>query len=91
MTSSRDNRRATTPELRIDPAELLPIDDSSYVGSPPAGALVPPRMKIPPRSLVRGSPAKVVREVNDEEAKMGPTGALHYVENARRYRAALGA
>jgi carbonic anhydrase/acetyltransferase-like protein (isoleucine patch superfamily) len=56
-----------------------------------AGALVPPRMKIPPRSLVRGSPAKVVREVNDEEAKMGPTGALHYVENARRYRAALGA
>jgi carbonic anhydrase/acetyltransferase-like protein (isoleucine patch superfamily) len=32
-----------------------------------AGALVPEGMKIPPRSLVMGMPAKVRREVTDEE------------------------
>lgn len=52
-----------------------------------AGSLVPPRMVIPPRSFVRGSPAKIIREVTDQEAAMGPDGAAHYVEAARRYRA----
>ena len=52
-----------------------------------AGSVVPPRMVIPPRSLVRGNPARVIREVNDDEAAMGPMGAAHYVENARRYLA----
>jgi gamma-carbonic anhydrase len=52
-----------------------------------AGTLVPPRMKIPPRSLVRGSPARVIREVTAEEGRMGPDGAAHYVVNARRFLA----
>lgn len=52
-----------------------------------AGSVVPPRMVIPPRSLVRGNPARVIREVTDDEAAMGPMGAAHYVENARRYMA----
>jgi gamma-carbonic anhydrase len=50
-----------------------------------AGSVVTPRMVIPPRSLVRGNPARVFREVTDEEAAMGPNGAAHYVENARRF------
>jgi len=34
-----------------------------------AGSLVTPNMEIPPRSLVMGSPAKVKRELSDEEVK----------------------
>lgn len=34
-----------------------------------AGALVPPGMQVPPRSLVVGLPAKVKRQVTDEEVK----------------------
>lgn len=70
------------------------IMDNAVVGEGSvvaAGSLVPPRMKIPPRSLVRGSPAKVIREANEEERAMGPFGAAHYVENAKRYRAILDA
>jgi carbonic anhydrase/acetyltransferase-like protein (isoleucine patch superfamily) len=52
-----------------------------------AGSVVPPRMVIPAGSMVRGSPAKVVRLLTDEERQMGKQGAVHYVENARRYRA----
>jgi carbonic anhydrase/acetyltransferase-like protein (isoleucine patch superfamily) len=55
-----------------------------------AGSLVPPRMVIPPRSLVRGSPAKVIREVTEAEGRMGIDGATSYLENARRFREALG-
>jgi carbonic anhydrase/acetyltransferase-like protein (isoleucine patch superfamily) len=62
------------------------IGDGSVVG---AGALVPPRMVIPPGSLVLGSPAKVVRPVKEHEARLGPDGAAHYVENARRFRVAF--
>jgi carbonic anhydrase/acetyltransferase-like protein (isoleucine patch superfamily) len=51
-----------------------------------AGALVPPRMVVPPRSLVKGSPAKVIREVTPEEGRLGIDGAVHYLENARRFR-----
>jgi carbonic anhydrase/acetyltransferase-like protein (isoleucine patch superfamily) len=54
-----------------------------------AGSLVPPRMVVPPRSLVRGSPAKVIRPVTDAELNLGPTGARHYVDIACRYRDAL--
>lgn len=50
-----------------------------------AGAVVPPGMKIPPRSVVMGMPAKVVRAVTPEE--LGRTKAinLRYRELARRY------
>ena len=52
-----------------------------------AGSVVPPRMKIPPRSLVRGAPAKVIREVTEEEALLGLNGAKSYLELARQHRA----
>ncbi|HVY44744.1 MAG TPA: gamma carbonic anhydrase family protein [Minicystis sp.] len=64
------------------------IGAGSVVG---AGALVTPGFVAPPGSLVLGSPARVKRPVTAAEAALGPDGAAHYVENARRYRAALEA
>jgi len=58
------------------------IGDQSIVG---AGAMVTARFKAPARSLVLGSPAKVVRELKPEEAGMGLEGATHYVELGRQY------
>lgn len=51
-----------------------------------AGSVVPPRSKIPPRSLVRGAPAKVIREVTPDEALLGINGAKSYLELAREHR-----
>jgi gamma-carbonic anhydrase len=48
-----------------------------------AGAVVPPRMIVPPFSMVRGTPAKVVRELSEDERLEGRRGAAHYVELAR--------
>ncbi|HEY5962026.1 MAG TPA: gamma carbonic anhydrase family protein [Polyangiaceae bacterium] len=50
-----------------------------------AGSVVPPRMKVPPFVMVRGAPAKVTRELNDEERQMGRRGAAGYVELMRQY------
>jgi carbonic anhydrase/acetyltransferase-like protein (isoleucine patch superfamily) len=52
-----------------------------------AGAVVTARTVIPPRSLVRGTPAKIIREVTEAEGRLGIDGARGYVENARRFRA----
>jgi gamma-carbonic anhydrase len=51
-----------------------------------AGSVVPPRMVVPPYTMVRGSPAKVVRELKAEERDMGRRGAAGYVELMRHYR-----
>jgi carbonic anhydrase/acetyltransferase-like protein (isoleucine patch superfamily) len=50
-----------------------------------AGSVVPPRLKIPARSLVRGAPAKVIREVTPDEARLGIHGAESYLELAREH------
>ena len=55
-----------------------------------AGSVVTARTKIPPRSLVRGTPAKVIREVTEQEGLLGVLGAGHYVSDARRYLAICG-
>jgi carbonic anhydrase/acetyltransferase-like protein (isoleucine patch superfamily) len=51
-----------------------------------ANTLIPEGRNIPARSLVMGSPGKVVRELSDEEVARLAANAAHYVENARRYR-----
>ena len=51
-----------------------------------AGALVPQHMVIPPRSLVIGSPAKVRREVNEEEIAANRRSAEGYVKEAAEYK-----
>lgn len=50
-----------------------------------AGALIPEGKSFPPRSLILGSPAKVVRELSDEELAQLRDSAAHYVANAQRY------
>jgi carbonic anhydrase/acetyltransferase-like protein (isoleucine patch superfamily) len=51
-----------------------------------ANSLIPEGKVIPERSLVMGSPGKVVRELNDEEVARLLLAAQGYVANARRYR-----
>lgn len=51
-----------------------------------AGALLTQGKKFPPRSLILGSPAKVVRQLTEEEVDMLQHGSEHYVEKARQYR-----
>ena len=51
-----------------------------------ANALVPEGMEIPDGSLVVGSPAKVKRQLSDEQQQGLLDNAAHYVENMRRYR-----
>ena len=58
------------------------IGAGSLVG---AGALVPPNMKVPQKSLVVGTPCKVVREVNSEEYKMIIERPQEYIELAAIY------
>ena len=52
-----------------------------------AGALVTKGMKVPPGSLVLGSPAKVVRALTQEEQEANRRLALKYVESSRRFLA----
>ena len=58
------------------------IGEESIVG---AGALVTKNKIFPPRSLIVGSPAKVVRELNDEEVKELYASASRYVEFKKDY------
>jgi carbonic anhydrase/acetyltransferase-like protein (isoleucine patch superfamily) len=50
-----------------------------------AGTLVPPRMQVPRRSLVRGQPGRVVRELPEPECYEGRRGAAHYLELAAEH------
>ncbi len=52
-----------------------------------AGALVTPGTEIPEGHLALGSPAKVSRELTDEELHWIATSSSHYVELAARYLA----
>ena len=63
------------------------IGEGSIIG---AGALVPEGRTIPPRSLVLGTPGRVVREVRDEEYAAILESARHYAELAQAYRADAG-
>lgn len=59
------------------------IGKESIVG---AGALVTKNKVFPPRSLIVGSPAKVVRELNDEEVAELYASASRYVEFKKDYQ-----
>jgi len=51
-----------------------------------AGSLVTEGYAIPPRRLALGSPAKVVRELTDEEIMDLRKSAAHYVKRAEAFR-----
>lgn len=50
-----------------------------------ANSLIPEGKVIPDRSLVVGSPGRVVRQLSDDEVKMIRWISQHYVDNAARY------
>jgi carbonic anhydrase/acetyltransferase-like protein (isoleucine patch superfamily) len=52
-----------------------------------AGAVVPERMQIPPRSLVIGVPGRIVRTVDATLSARVTATWTHYVELAREHRA----
>ena len=54
-----------------------------------AGSLVTEGKEFPDGSLIVGAPAKVVRALTPEQIEGLQRAALHYVENAQRYRAGL--
>ena len=51
-----------------------------------AGALITENKVIPDNSLVMGSPGKVVRELDEQAVQRLHASALHYTENAARFR-----
>lgn len=51
-----------------------------------AGSLVPPGKKIPSGVLALGSPAKVIRELTEEEKQNLVESALKYVKVANNYK-----
>ena len=59
------------------------IGKESIVG---AGALVTKNKIFPPRSLIMGSPAKLVKELSDEEVKELYASASRYVKFKEDYR-----
>ncbi len=62
------------------------IGDNCLVG---AGALVTEGKEFPDNSLIVGSPAKVVRTLDDAAIARLKVSAAHYVANARRFRSGL--
>jgi carbonic anhydrase/acetyltransferase-like protein (isoleucine patch superfamily) len=62
------------------------IGDDCLVG---AGALVTEGKVFPPRSLIIGSPARAVRELDDAAVAALRVSAAHYVENAHAAAATL--
>lgn len=51
-----------------------------------AGTVITPRTVIPPGSLVRGQPGKVVRAVQEHERMQGRLSAIYYMELAGEHR-----
>lgn len=58
------------------------IGENCIIG---AGSLIPERKKIPPNSLVVGSPGKIVRTVSPEEILAIHQSALIYSQDAQKY------
>jgi len=56
-----------------------------------AGALITERKQFPDGSLIIGAPARLVRELTDQERKGLEESAAHYVAQGQRYRRELSA
>ena len=60
------------------------VGEESLIG---AGSLVRSGFEVPPRRLVLGNPARVVRELEGDEITQGRVLAARYVEVARAHQA----
>ena len=58
------------------------VEENALVG---AGALLTPGTRVPAGSVALGSPAKIVRDVSEEEKEMFRLRAQHYAELGRRH------
>jgi carbonic anhydrase/acetyltransferase-like protein (isoleucine patch superfamily) len=67
----------------MDDAE---IGDECIIG---AGTLVTQRMKVPPRSLVVGSPGKVIRSLKPDELAFLSKSAANYVGDTVEYQSSI--
>jgi carbonic anhydrase/acetyltransferase-like protein (isoleucine patch superfamily) len=64
----------------LDQAE---IGEGAFIG---AGSLVPQGKKIPPNTLAFGRPAKVIRELTEEDIKDRDRIMNQYVEKGQYYK-----
>jgi carbonic anhydrase/acetyltransferase-like protein (isoleucine patch superfamily) len=64
----------------LDGAE---IGEGAFIG---AGSLVPQGKKIPPRTLAFGRPAKVIRELTEEDEREMARIRREYVEKGQYYK-----
>lgn len=62
------------------------IGEECIVG---AGALVTEGKEFPPRSLIVGSPARAIRQLDEQAVAMLKASAAHYADKARRYATGL--
>jgi phenylacetic acid degradation protein len=62
------------------------VGENAFVG---AMAFVKAGMQVPPNTLVAGTPARIVRELTDEEISWKSAGTQEYVDLAIRCRATL--
>jgi len=76
----KDNSLIGMGAIILDYAE---IGEESIVG---AGSLVTKRKKFPPRSLIMGSPARLIRELSEEEIQGIRDNVQSYVDIALEYR-----
>lgn len=86
---------ATLHGARVEDGALIGIGsillDNCVIGHEAwvaAGSLVPAGMQVPPRVLVRGEPARVIRELGQDEWLLGRQLAERYVGVAREHAAA---
>jgi carbonic anhydrase/acetyltransferase-like protein (isoleucine patch superfamily) len=77
----RKNALIGMGSIILDGAE---IGEGAFIG---AGSLVPPGKKIPPHTLAFGRPAKVIRELTDEDVREMERIRREYVEKGQYYKA----
>ena len=80
---SFDDRSKKVTKAFVKILNKAKIGKNSIIG---ANALVTENKVIPERSLVLGSPGKIIRQVTDEEIKSIKENAEHYVANYKKYK-----
>ena len=76
----RKNALIGRGSIILDGAE---IGEGAFIG---AGSLVPPGKKIPPHTLAFGRPAKVIRQLTDEDVREMERIRREYVEKGQYYK-----
>jgi carbonic anhydrase/acetyltransferase-like protein (isoleucine patch superfamily) len=76
----RKNALIGMGSIILDGAE---IGEGAFIG---AGSLVPQGKKIPPHTLAFGRPAKVIRELTDEDVREMERIRREYVEKGKYYK-----